>query len=292
MAAFGATTIYGLNHTIAKGVMPHYVGPFGFIFLRVSGAALLFWIISLLGPRESVEKRDWGRLLLCALFGMVINMLAFFKGLQLSTPINSSVLVTITPIIVVIFSFFLIQEKITRIKSIGIAMGLLGALALIFMNESVSSNAPNIPAGNALFILNATSYGLYLILAKKLIQKYHPFTLMKWLFSLAFIINLPVTLPEFLEIQWRELPLDAIGAIIFVIVGTTFLTYLFNVFALTQLKASTVSAFVYFQPVIGIAFALISGKDTLSLLNFSATLLVLGGVYLVSKKPKPGLSGT
>jgi drug/metabolite transporter (DMT)-like permease len=192
----------------------------------------------------------------------------------------------------VVLSFFLIQEKITRIKSIGIAMGLLGALALIFMNESVSSNAPNIPAGNALFILNATSYGLYLILAKKLIEKYHPFTLMKWLFSMAFFINLPVTLPEFLEIQWGELPLDAIGAIIFVIVGTTFLTYLFNVFALTQLKASTVSAFVYFQPVIGIAFALISGKDTLSLLNFSATLLVLGGVYLVSKKPKPGLSGT
>ncbi|WP_445383775.1 DMT family transporter [Robiginitalea sp. IMCC43444] len=292
LAAFGATTIYGLNHTIAKGVMPHYVGPFGFIFLRVSGAALLFWIISLLGPRESVEKKDWGRLLLCALFGMVINMLAFFKGLQLSTPINSSVLVTITPIIVVVFSFFLIQEKITRIKSIGIAMGLLGALALIFMNESVSSNAPNIPAGNALFILNATSYGLYLILVKKLIEKYHPFTLMKWLFSIAFFINLPITLPEFLEIQWGDLPLDAVGAIIFVIVGTTFLTYLFNVFALTQLKASTVSAFVYFQPVIGIAFALISGKDTLSLLNFTATLLVLGGVYLVSKKPKPGLSGT
>lgn len=272
--------------------MPHYVGPFGFIFLRVSGAALLFWIISFLGPKEAVEKRDWGRLLLCALLGMVINMLAFFKGLQLSTPINSSVLVTITPIIVVVLSFFLIQEKITRIKSLGIAMGLLGALALIFMNESVSTNAPNIPAGNALFILNATSYGLYLILAKKLIEKYHPFTLMKWLFSLAFFINLPVTLPEFLEIQWGELPMDALGAILFVIVGTTFLTYLFNVFALTQLKASTVSAFVYFQPVIGIAFALITGKDKLSVLNVSATILVLGGVYLASKKPKPGLSGT
>ena len=91
--------------------MPHYVGPFGFIFLRVSGAALLFWIISFLGPKEAVEKRDWGRLLLCALLGMVINMLAFFKGLQLSTPINSSVLVTITPIIVVVLSFFLILRR-------------------------------------------------------------------------------------------------------------------------------------------------------------------------------------
>ena len=291
LAAVGATTIYGLNHTIAKGVMPHHVGAFGFIFLRVSGAALLFWAISFLGPRQQIEKRDWGRLLLCALFGMVINMLAFFKGLELSTPINSSVLVTITPIIVTVLSIFLIAEKVTRNKALGIGMGLAGALSLIFMNQGQSVNAPNIPLGNALFIVNATSYGLYLILAKKLIEKYHPFTLMKWLFTLAFFINLPITLGEFLAIEWSTIPPSGLGAIAFVIIGTTFLTYLFNVFALTQLKASTVSAFIYAQPVIGILFALLLGKDELSLLKAVATLLVLAGVYLVSKTPKRGLSG-
>lgn len=288
LAAIGATTIYGLNHTIAKSVMPHHVGAFGFIFLRVSGAAVLFWIISVLGPKERIEKRDWGRLLLCSLFGMVINMLAFFKGLELSTPINSSVLVTITPIIVTVLSVFLIAEKVTRIKVLGIGMGLAGALALIFMNEGEQINAPNIPLGNALFIVNATSYGLYLILAKKLIEKYHPFTLMKWLFTIAFIINFPLTVTEFLEINWTEIPAAGLGAIAFVVIGTTFLTYLFNVFALTELKASTVSAFVYAQPVIGILFALLMGKDQLSLLTFGATLLVLLGVYLVSKRPKSG----
>lgn len=291
LAAIGATTIYGLNHTIAKGVMPHYVGAFGFIFLRVSGAALLFWMISFLGPGESVERRDWGRFLLCALFGMVINMLAFFKGLELSTPINSSVLVTITPIIVTVLSVFLIAEKVTRVKLLGIGLGLIGALALIFMNEGEQVNAPNIPLGNALFILNATSYGLYLILAKKLIEKYHPFTVMKWLFTIAFMINFPLTISEFLEINWAEIPPAGLGAIAFVILGTTFLTYLFNVFALTELKASTVSAFVYAQPIIGILFALITGKDSLTLLTFGAALLVLFGVYLVSKRPNPDLSG-
>lgn len=291
LAAIGATTIYGLNHTIAKGVMPDHVQAFGFIFLRVSGAGILFWSISFLGPRERIEKKDWGRLLLCSLFGMVINMLAFFKGLELSTPINSSVLITITPIIVAILSFFLIQEKITRTKSLGIFMGLIGALVLIFLSENSSSNAPNIPLGNSLFILNATSYGLYLILAKKLIEKYHPFTLMKWLFTLAFFINLPLTIGEFLEIDWEEIPLSGLGAILFVVIGTTFLTYLFNVFALRQLKASTISAFIYGQPVIGILFALAIGKDSLSPLKLLAAMFVLSGVYLVSKKPKPGLSG-
>jgi drug/metabolite transporter (DMT)-like permease len=291
LAAVGATTIYGLNHTIAKGVMPHHVEAFGFIFLRVSGAALLFWAISFLGPRERIEKRDWGRLLMCALFGMVINMLAFFKGLELSTPINSSVLITVTPIIVTVLSIFLIAEKVTRNKAVGIGMGLAGALVLIFLNNEQSLDAPNIPLGNSLFILNSTSYGLYLILVKKLVEKYHPFTLMKWLFTLAFFMNLPLTLQGFLSIEWRAIPPSGLAAIGFVIVGTTFLTYLFNVFALTQLKASTVSAFIYGQPVIGILFALLMGKDQMTLLNFLATVLVLSGVYLVSKKPRPGLSG-
>ena len=117
LAALGATTIYGLNHTIAKGVMPMYITPFGFIMLRVLGATILFWSISFLGPKEKIEWKDWGRVILCSLFGMAINMLAFFKGLDLSTPINSAVLVTTTPIIVVILSFFLIKEKIRAPKS-------------------------------------------------------------------------------------------------------------------------------------------------------------------------------
>ncbi len=286
LAALGATTIYGLNHTIAKGVMPHYVQPFGFIFLRVSGAAFLFWLFSGLGPKQRIDRKDWGRILLCAIFGMVINMLAFFKGLELSTPVNSAVLVTLTPIIVVGLSFFLIRERITLYKALGILLGGLGALGLIFLNKPEGFNAPNIPLGNTLFVVNATSYGLYLILAKKLIEKYHPLVLMKWLFTLAFIINFPITLPEFMEIQWAEIPGDGLAAIAFVILGTTFLTYLFNVFALTQLKASTVSAFIYAQPLIGIAFALLTGKDKLTLLNTIAMILVLSGVYLASRRPR------
>ncbi|MEO0528344.1 MAG: DMT family transporter, partial [Bacteroidota bacterium] len=159
--------------------------------------------------------------------------------------------------------------------------------ALILFGAEIRSDAPNIPLGNALFILNATAFGTYLILAKKLIEKYHPFTLMKWMFTMAVIINFPITFSEFSQIQWTELPLNVIGAIAFVVIGTTFMTYLFNVFALTQLKASTVSAFTYVQPLIGILFALIAGKDSLTPIKILAASLVLFGVYLASKRPKP-----
>nr|WP_298792369.1 DMT family transporter [uncultured Allomuricauda sp.] len=287
LAALGATTIYAINHTVAKGVMPTYVKPFGFILLRVVGAAILFWGISLFGPKEKIEKKDWGRVLVCAILGMVINMLAFFKGLQLSTPINSSVLITITPIFVVALSAFFLKEKITLNKGFGIFLGFVGAVALILFGAEIRQDAPNIPLGNFLFIVNGLAYGGYLIVVKKLIEKYHPLTLMKWLFTIAVIINLPITLPSAMEIQWSSMPLWVYGSIAFVIIGTTFFTYLFNVFALTQLKASTVGAFIYLQPLLGILVAIISGKDHLTTVKILATALVLLGVYLASKKPKP-----
>lgn len=286
LAASGATVIYALNHTLAKGVMPAYIKPFGFIMLRVVGAAILFWGISFFGPKEKIVKKDWGRLLVCALLGASINMLSFFKGLQLSTPINSAVLITVTPIFVVALSAFFLRERITLNKGLGILLGFIGAVALILFGAEIRGDAPNIPMGNLLFIVNAITYGAYLIVVKKMIEKYHPFTLMKWLFTLGAIINFPITLPEFLEIEWANIPLWGYGTIAFVVVGTTFLTYLFNIFALTQLKASTVGAFIYLQPLLGILFAVFSGKDQLTSIKILATVLVLLGVYLASRKPK------
>ncbi len=285
LAAIGATTIYGLNHTIAKGVMPHYVQPFGFIVLRVVGAAILFWLISPLGPKERIAKKDYLRLLICALLGMGLNMLVFFKGLSLSTPINSAVLVTTTPIIVLILSAVLLKEKIMGRKILGIGIGLLGALGLILLGKEIRQDAPNILLGNFFILMNSLFYGSYLVLVKVLLSKYHPFTFMKWLFSLGVLICLPFGFEEFSQITWASLPAEAYWGIGFVILGTTFCTYLFNIFALTQLKASTLSAFVYIQPVLGIGYAIFTGQDKLTLVKVIAASLVLSGVYLASRKP-------
>ncbi len=283
LAALGATTIYGINHTVAKGVMPNYVGAFGFIFLRTGGAALLFWISSIFVKSEKIAKQDWKPLITAAILGASINMLSFFKGLELSTPINSSILVTITPIIVVIFSSILLKEKIYFTKVLGIAMGLVGAIGLVIYGKEVRMDAPNIPLGNTLFIVNATAYGLYLIVIKKVMEKYQPITVLKWVFTIAFIVNLPITYSSFNQINW-EMPPSIIASVVFVILGTTYMTYLFNGFALTKLKASTVSSFVYVQPLIGIIVAILSGQDQLNFTKVAAGILVLSGVYFASKK--------
>jgi drug/metabolite transporter (DMT)-like permease len=287
LAAFGATTIYGLNHTIAKVVMPHYIGPFGFIMLRVVGASVLFWTISLFVPKETIERKDYLRIAGAAFLGMCINMLMFFKGLQLSTPINSGVIVTLTPIIILILSAFFLKEKLTLFKFLGIVLGFTGAIILIlYGNTTQVLNAPNIPLGNTMLLINATSFGAYLVMVKPLTKKYSTITLMKWMFLIGIFFTFPVTYSEFSEVSWTTLPFEAIWRMGFVVVGTTFMTYMLNVYALKTLPPTAIGAFTYLQPLITILYAVITGNDILDGVKILACLLVFVGVYLVSKKGK------
>jgi drug/metabolite transporter (DMT)-like permease len=286
IAAFSASFIYGVNHTIAKGLMPDVIGPYGFILLRVSGAAIIFWIISLFYQREKIAFEDWGRLVLCAIFGMVINMNMFFKGLELSTPINSSVVITLSPVLLLILSALILSERITLLKGIGITLGLGGALLLILFGVKTQANAPNIPLGNLLFIVNATSYALYLIFVKKLVEKYSSITLMKFLFLIAFLINIPIGSSQFAAVEWATLGFDEIWKLGFVVIGTTVLTYLFNIYALKQLSPAVIGVFMYLQPLIAALFAIITGSDQLTTLRVIAASLIFTGVYLATRKKK------
>jgi len=284
LAALGATTIYGLNHTIAKEVMPTYIQGFGFVQVRLLGAAILFWLVSLFIPQQKIDRADLPKMLLCALFGMDINMLCFFKGIELSTPINSAVLITITPILVFVFSAILIKERLLLPRVVGVIMGFVGALVLIVFGNEIRQDAPNIPLGNALFVINATCFALYLVLVKSLSAKYTTVHLLKWLFLFGFIMALPISYPEFSQVSWATLPFEAVWRFAFVVIGTTFMTYLLNVYALKQLKASTIGVFTYLQPLIGIGYAILVGADALTAYKLGAGGVVLLGVYLVTKR--------
>ena len=286
LAATLASTIYAVNHTIAKGLMPNIIKPYGFILLRVAGAMLIFWLISFFYPSEKIDKKDWFRILGCAFFGMVLNMLMFFKGLYLSTPINSSVVITLVPVLLLVLSAVFLKERISWLKTIGIGIGLLGALVLILFGKKTQLNAPNIPLGNLLFIVNAASYSIYLIMVKPLVIKYSSITLMKLFFLFAVLMNLPVGLSEFMDVAWTQLSFDSIWKLSFVVVATTVLTYLFNIYALKQLSPSTIGAFIYLQPLLAAIFAILAGADSLTPMRVGAAILIFLGVFLSTRKPK------
>ncbi len=283
LAATFATTIYGINHTVAKMVMPIYIGSLGLVFLRVLGATIIFWTISLFFKTKPIEKKDRLTILKCGLFGMSINIAAFIAGLDYSTPVNSSILIIISPIFVVILSFFIFKNKINFIKILGIILGFIGAMILILTADSNSSIGRNIPLGNFLFIVNSISYAYYLIIVKPMAEKYDLITLFKWLFLIGLIFNFPLGINQFLDVDWASLPLwEAVLPMVFVVVGTTCMTYFLNGYALSKITSTEVAVFMYLQPIIGILFAIFTKSDTITLIMFVASVLIFTGVYLTS----------
>ena len=283
LAATIATTIYGINHTVAKMVMPIYIGSLGLVLLRVLGATIMFWTISLFFKSKPIDKEDRFTILKCGIFGMSLNIAAFIAGLDYSTPVNSSILIIISPIFVVILSFFIFKNKINFIKILGIILGFIGAIILILTADSNSSIGRNIPLGNFLFIVNSISYAYYLIIVKPMAEKYDLITLFKWLFLVGLIFNFPLGINQFLDVDWVNLPLyQAILPMAFVVLGTTCMTYFLNGYALSKLTSTEVAVFMYLQPIIGVLFAIFTKSDTITVTIIIASILIFSGVYLTT----------
>jgi drug/metabolite transporter (DMT)-like permease len=292
IAIIGATIvsiIYGLTFTIAKDVMPKYVDAYGFIIMRVGGATILFWMSWLFSRNsagireEKIDRVDYPRIIWAAFFGVALNMLSFFKGLSLTSPISASVLMVCTPIIVLILSAIILKERMRKRMMFGIILGLIGTAFLILYGKS-SENATNPILGNFLVFVNATSYGLYLVIVKKLMQKYNPFNFAKWIYLIGFIMVLPFGWSQFQVVDWTSMPMDIYWKIGFVVVFSTFGTYMLNLLSMRELKPTTVAVFVYLQPVFATIFAISLGKDELTLVKIISAILIFTGVYLVTQK--------
>ncbi len=281
----GANIIYGVNYTVAKELMPEFIQPFAFIFCRVLGALSLFWLFGLGMKKEKIARKDLLALFICGVFGVAGNQLMFFYGLNLTSPINAAIIMTCNPILVLVMSALLIGERITKLKVMGIIVGLLGAVGLILSKADLSISSNNLK-GDLFIFLNAFSYAIYLVRVKPLMKKYSPYTVIKWVFLFGFLLVIPFGFGEFTRTDWTAFKESTWMAFAFVIVATTFFAYLFNIFGLSKLNPSTVSTYIYSQPLIASIVALLMQKDSLDESKIIAAICIFLGVYLVSKRPK------
>jgi drug/metabolite transporter (DMT)-like permease len=298
IALFTVNFIYGVNYVVAKGLMPHVIGPSGFIVLRVMGAAALFWALRAWRPQR-VDPSDIVRLLMCAVFGVALNQLMFFHGLMRTTPINSSLIMVATPVLVLVLSALLIGERVTWSKVTGVVLGTAGALTLIFLKPAGSSAGASM-LGDLFILVNATSYGLYLVLVKPLMRKYTAVTVMSWSFLFGLLIVLPFGWHELAEVNGEALTAPVIGAMVFVVVMVTFVAYLLNTWALGILDPSVVGSYIYMQPLLAAVFTWLFvriGPERLGIpgeyqveLGWPqavCAILIFLGVHLVGRRSPP-----
>lgn len=289
LALIIANILYGLNYVIAKGIMPDFMSPRAIIFLRALGAIIVFNLIHKLFVKEKIERKDLLRLMACGLFGVAINQVLFFEGLNLTTPINASLIITTAPISVMVFSLIMLKEKINLNKIIGIGLGTTGAIILILMSGQLTI-ASDTFIGNILVFINISSYAFYLVLVKPIMIKYKPLTVMKWVFNFGFIFIFPFCFQQVLNVDFAVIPTNIWFSIAFVIIGVTILAYLLNVYALKSVSPVVNSSYIYSQPAIAAITAIIYLNEQLTLVKIIAATLIFIGLYFVNIRKEKRIS--
>jgi len=285
MSLLAANIIYGLNYSIAKAVMPDHIKPFALVSVRSICAAALFWITSLFLPKERVNRKDLLYLFVCSFFGVVINQTLFLVGLDMTTPINSSIILSTNPIFAFVFAALILREHITLLKGVGLAIGLSGVLMLILKNGTPDL-ASNTFVGDLFTLVNTISWAFYTVVIKRMLDKYHPVTVMKWTFLFGMLTNIPAGYHQWSTMDWTSIPLAAWLEIGFVVVGATYLGYLFITFGLRRLSPTIVSTYTYTQPIIAAYLASLMGQDHIDLVMIFSALLIFTGVFVVSFQRK------
>ncbi|MCX6320969.1 MAG: DMT family transporter [Bacteroidia bacterium] len=283
LSLLAANIIYGLNYSIAKSVMPDHIKPLALVSFRSVLTAGLFWITSLFMPKEPVNRKDLLFLFGCSFFGVVINQILFLAGLNLTSPINSSIIQSTNPIFAFVFVALILNERITFLKGSGLAIGLSGVLLLILQNGTPDL-ASSTFLGDVFTLVNTISWAFYTVIIKRMLEKYHPVTVMKWIFFFGMLTTIPTGYNQWSTMDWSSIPLNAWLGIGFVVVFATYLGYLLLSFGLRRLSPTIVSTYTYTQPIIAAYIVSMMGQDHIDLVMVISALLIFAGVFVVSRQ--------
>lgn len=285
-AMFGANAMWGLMSPLAKLVMMGgAVTPLVVTDLRIFGAMVLFWIASFFRKPERVGHKDLAKLFVASLLAIVFNQGCFIFGVGLTSPADASIITTSMPLIAMVLAAIYLKEPVSGKKVLGIALGATGALMLI-MGSSHSGSSQTVGGhyiwGDLLVLMAQCSYALYIVLFKDFVGKYSLITIMKWMFTYAFICALPFSYHDLVSVSWAALGGVEIVSLAFIVIGSTFFSYIFVVIGQKNLRPTVAGMYNYVQPIVASIVAVCWGMDSFNWIKVLSVLLIFGGVYLVT----------
>jgi len=283
IAMLFTSLIFAVNIPLSKNLMPDWMSPLGLTYSRFAFGAMAFWLVSLFLKSEKVTRKDIGKLFLGSFLGVGINQAAFITGLQMTSATNASIVITITPILAMIISFFILKEPITFKKAGGVILGLIGVLSIILTSEIAASGREASIIGDLLCVMSSLSYALFLVLTRGISKRYSSVTIMKWMFLFSALMFLPFGYKDVLSAKiFVEGSLVAWSSYMYLLVGATFITYLLIPVAQKQIRPTTIGMYNYLQPLVASYIAIMLGQDTFSWTKLLAALLIFAGVYFVT----------
>jgi drug/metabolite transporter (DMT)-like permease len=283
LACLVAYSIFGFNIIVCKDLTSgEFLSPLSIFTLRAVGAGALFWLISFFMPKEKVEKKDYLKIFAASVLGFFICQMSFLAGISHITPMDCSILASISPIYTMFIAAVALKEPISLQKVGGVVVSFLGIIYLILSNVSGSGVAQTDAFGIAMIIINSISFSLYLGIFKPLISKYSVFTFMKWIFLYSFLMSFPFSAKELFTANWEDIPAVQLSELAYLIICATFITYTLIPLGQKIIRPTLVSMYSYVQPIIAIVISICIGMDTLTWQKVLAATMVFGGVIIVS----------
>ena len=282
LALLISAIIFAINYWVSDNIVM-YIDPIPLVFFRTIGATLLFFGLYYFDKRNKMpSKRDLLLLGVASIFGIFINQFMFFMGLQYTNAIDTATIHTSNPMIVMILGVVFLKVKLSRNKIIGVILGAIGALILVLYQTDFPDANSNIK-GNLMIFINTFAYAIFLIMLKPLLQRNSPISTMFWMYLIASILLLPISLNSMIELNWVETFSLYWKSILYMIFMLTFVAYLLNMYGLKHLSATSVSFYIYLQPVFAFIIAIVLGQQLPDPLKIFATLIILAGVYMVNR---------
>jgi len=280
---FFVASIFAINIPISKVLLSDYISPFGLTISRMLFAAIAFWIVSLFTKHEKIAKKDHLTILFGGLLGIAINQGLFIYGLEKTSPVDASIIITSGPLFAMIIAALILKEPITGKKLSGVLIGGIGAIFLVYSAHHGDIVQASSMKGNLSVVSSAFCYALYLVITRPLTERYSPITLMKWMFLYSTIVLLPFTYNDIIEAKVFHQP-DALpyALLFYTLFGATFITYMLIPVAQRRIRPTTVSMYNNLQPLIASFIAIILGMDTFSVEKLISGALIFLGVYLVT----------
>ena len=282
-AVLTANVIFGLGVPVTKLLLDHWVTPMGYMASRSLFAAIIFWVISIFMPKEKVARKDLVVILLGGLLGFVVSQTLTAECLKFTTPVYYSIIATLCPIATMLMAALFLGEKINGLKTVGVVLGIVGALIMVFANQTLSSGSNDL-LGISFGFLSLATWVAYLLITRKVSQKYSAVTQMKWVFLISAVVTVPIAwgglyCNALYSAAWGW---DGVAEMAFIVVFATVLGYFAIPFAMRYLSATTVSVYTNLQPVVASVVAFAIAQDTLTWDKPVAGVLVLLSAYIVT----------
>lgn len=282
IAMSASKTFSGLNENALKYLVPRWMSPFSGVVLRLVFGSIAFWAVGIFKKKPAVSATTKQKLQLLALGAVLMFGYMFFllAGLKYTTPITSSIFISLQPAIVFIISAIFLSEKVTKMKVVGIALGIIGA-AVCVLTQKTSAVATRPILGAVLCFGSAFAYSLFLIFSKKFLTTLDNVTVSKWSFTGGAISSIIAVL----IVGWDAPVLkEAIFStpmliLLFVLVFPTFISYFLVDVGLKTLATTVVALYSNVILIVAAIVSYILGQDVFSWWQMVAIALIIASVY-------------